>query len=372
MLHVSFVQGNHDRLPKHERIPFNEAVALSQDIEMEMRGKKSKIASYFYVIDDELADSLYEGEFVFGSYTAPNLFIYIKNNLPAIKTNKQNEKLRLAFIADMEEVVEEQYKKEEDMENDIYRDLDSSKISHLKRWQRRSIYGLAALFAFTTAGVFAFFFLQIAAISEEVNSSTSEAEEQTEVISFYEHALLGEEETLEAYLSEKDMTALSNRETGIYARMVADNGDFETLNSLYENDTSLVATFLAQEHNTETLRAYDEQFPSNEGQFDLAFSDENYEELLAMENVEINNRRSEMRTEAFIEMNDLEGARAELENNTSSELAERINRLEELNTQIAEISEQISNLDEEEKDEKKEIKTLQQQQEELENELNDL
>lgn len=370
MLYVNFVQGQHEKLPKHERIPFDEAVALSQDIEMEMRGKQAKITSYFYVIDDELADSLYEGKFVFGSYTAPNLFLHIKNNLPAIKTNKQNEKLRLSFIADMEEIVDEQYKKQEDMENDIYRDLDRSQISHLKRWQRRSIYGLAGLFALSTAGVFAFFFLQIVALSEEFNSITAEAEEQAEVITYYERALLGEEDTLEAYLSGKDIEELSNRETGIYARMVVNNEDFETLNALYENDTSLVATFLAQKEDTETLRAYDQQYPTNEGQFDLAFADENYEELLAMENVEMNNRRSEMRTEAFIETGDLEGARAELENNASSELAERINRLEELNTQIAEIDEELSNLDEDEEEE--EIQTLQEQREAAESELNDL
>lgn len=370
MLYVNFVQGKHDRLPKHERIPFSEAVALSQDIEMEMREKKSKFVSYFYVIDDELADSLYEGEFIFGSYMAPNLFIHIKNNLPAIKTNKKNEKLRLSFIADMEELVDEQYKKQEDMENDLFRDLDSSKISHLKRWQRRMIYGLTVLFALSTAGVFAFFLLQIAAYSEEVQYSTTEAEEQAEVIGYYERAYLGEEEELEAYLSGKDIDSLSNRETGIYARMVADNEDFETLNALYDNDASLVASFLAQEQDTDTLRSYNDQYPTNEGQFDLAFADENYEELLAMENVEINNRRSEMRTEAFIEIGDLDGAREELENNNSIDLADRINRLEEINTQIAEINEQIENLDEDEEED--EIQSLLQQREEAENELNDL
>jgi hypothetical protein len=370
MLYVNFVQGKHDELPKHERIPFNDAVALSQKIEMEMREKKSKIASYFYVIDDELADSLYEGEFVFGSYTAPNLFIHIKNNLPAIKTNKENEKLRLSFIADMEEATDEQYKQEEDMENDLYQHLDSTKISHLKRWQRRTIYGAAGFFAFASAGIFTFFFLQIASISNEVSSTTAEAEQQAEVITYYEQALLGEEETLEAYLSGKDTDALSNRETGIYARMVADNEDFETLNALYEEDTSLAATFLAQEADAETLRAYNEQYPTNEAQFDLAFADENYEELLEMKNVEINNRRSEMRTEALIEMGDLEGARAELENNTSSELADRLNRMEELNTQLADIDEQIDNLDED--DDEEEIQSLQEEREEAENELSDL
>ncbi|NJP38977.1 hypothetical protein [Alkalicoccus luteus] len=370
MLYVNFVQGKHEKLPKHERIPFDEAVALSQEIEMEMREKKAKITSYFYVIDDELPDSLYEGEFVFGSYTAPNLFIHIRNNLPTIRTNKEHEKLRLSFIADMEEATDEQYKQEEDMENDLYRDLDSTKISHLKRWQRRTIYGAAGFFAILSAGVFAFFFLQIAGFQTAYEQQAAEAEEQSDVITYYEQALLGEEENLQSYLGEKNVSTLSNRETGIYARMMADQEEFETLNTLYEGDMSLVASFLAQESNTDTLRAYNDQFPTNEGQFELAFADENYEELLEMENVEINNRRSEMRTEAFIELGDLEGAREELENNTSSDLADRINRLEELNSQIAELDEQISNLDDD--DDEDEIATLQEEREEAESELNDL
>lgn len=366
MLYINFVQGDHEDLPKHERIPFNEAVALSHRIEAEMREKKSTIPSYFYVIDDEMVDTLYEGEFVFGSHSSPNLYIHIINKLQSIKTSKENEKLRLSFITDMEAQVDEEYKKQDDSEDNPFQNLDRSRISRLKSWQRRSIYGLAGALGLACIGIFSFFLLQIASISEETETSVAQAEEQEEAIEYYEQALLGEEGNLETFLSDKDIDSLSDRERNVYASLIADNQDFETLNTLFEEDNQLVATFLGQRGNIPALRAYNEQYPTNEGRFDIAFAEENYEELLHVENVEMNSRRSEMRTKALLETGDIEGARSELENNTSTELAERVNRYGELNSEISDLNEQIENLDKEEDEE--EIETLEEQKERLENE----
>lgn len=366
MLYINFVQGNHENLPKHERIPFNEVVALSHKIESEMREKQSTIASYFYVIDDEMADTLYEGEFIFGSHSSPNLYIHIINKLQSIKTSKENEKLRLSFITDMEALVDEKYKKQDEMEENPFQDLDRTRISRLKRWQRRSIYGLTGVLGLACIGILAFFLIQVSSISEEAQASVAQVEEQEETIEYYEQALLGDEDNLESYFNEKEIESLSDRERNIYASLVADNQDFDTLNTLFENDNRLAATFLGQQGNIPALRAYNEQFPTNEARFDLAYAEEKYEEMLNVENVEINSRRSEMRTEALLKTGDIEAARQELENNSSTELAERVNRYGELDSEISDLNEQIENLDKEEDEE--EIKTLEEQKESLENE----
>ncbi|WP_054637763.1 hypothetical protein [Thalassobacillus sp. C254] len=369
MLYVNFVKGQHDKLPTHERIPFEKAVALSHDLEMEMREKKQTLASYFYVIDDELPDSLYEGEFIFGSYAAPNLFIHITNNLPSIKTSKEHEKLRLSFIADMEEVVGDIYKVKEDPQLDTYKDLDQSKISRLNRWQRRTIYGVAGFFTLATFGVFTFFFFQIASANQEYQTMASETEERSQVIEYYEQALLGETEELEAYYAGRERDDLSSGETSIYAGFAASNDDFDTLNELFDQDTSLVATFLSQKQDTETLRAYDDQYPTNEARFDLAYVDEEYERLLQIENVEMNNDRSEKRIEAFLETGDIEGAREELEQHPSEEVEEKVNRYEELHDQLDDLNEQLESVDE---DEEEERESLEEERENIQAEIEEL
>ncbi|WP_332698419.1 hypothetical protein [Halalkalibacter lacteus] len=349
MLYVNFTRGKHSKIIKHERIPFPEAVKLSQEIEMEMREKNRTMESYFHVINPNYEDDMYEGTFHFGSYAAPNLFIHIKKMLLVIKTDKEKEKIRLAFIAEMEELLDDQYKKEEDIQNDNLKNLDVSKISRLHRWQRRTIYGVAGFFALTTVGVFVYFFMQIAVFNQEYQTMASESDRQGQVINYYENALLGKTGELEQYLASLDMDDLNSQERNIYAGYVADEGDFDQLNALFENDTSMVATFLSN-HKTDRLREYHDRYPTNEARFDLAFSDENYDEVLKIENVDISTDRSKKKTYAYLKTGNLEKAKEELERNNSSEMKEKIARYEELNGAIAKLDDKID--DAEEKDRK--------------------
>jgi tetrahydromethanopterin S-methyltransferase subunit B len=350
MLYVNFTRGTHPKISKHERIPFPEAVKLSQEIEMEMREKKKTIDSYFFVIDPEYDEEMYEGTFQFGSYTAPNLFIHIKKKLAVMKTDKEKEKIRLAFITEMDELIEDQYKKEEDTEHDILNNLDVSKISRFNRWQRRTIYSIAGFFALTAVGVFSYFFIQIAVINQEYQAIASESDQKGQVINYYENALLGDTEELEQHLASIERSELSSQEKIIYAGYVADEGDFDKLNTIFENDTSMVATFLSNNKDTAILRQYHDSYPTNEARFDLAFADENYEEVVEIENVELSTTRSIKKTYAYLKIDNLDAAKEELEGNNSSEMKEKIERYEELKVLIAKLDEEID--DAEEKDQK--------------------
>jgi hypothetical protein len=145
------------------------------------------------------------------------------------------------------------------------------------------------------------------------------------------------------------MVDLNSQEKNIYAGYVADEGDFDKLNALFENDTSMVATFLSN-HKTDRLREYHDRYPTNEARFDLAFADENYEEVLKIENVDMSTERSKKKTYAYLKTGNLEKAKEELERNNSSEMKERIARYEELNAAIAKLDDKID--DAEEKDRK--------------------
>ncbi|WP_139186011.1 hypothetical protein [Alteribacillus bidgolensis] len=367
MLYVNFTRGKHPKIRKHERIPFAEAVALSQEMEMEMREKEEKVESYFYVIDTEFEEEMYEGAFVFGSLQAPNLFIHIKNHLPKIRMNKEKEKIRLAFITEMEELIDDQYKVQEHIEKQ--ENVDGDKVSHLKKWQRRCIYGLAGLFAVTTVAVFAFFFTQVGSINQEYQTLANQVDERERLIEYYEEALLDDTDPIKEYYSTQNSNELSTNERNIYAGYLADEEDFEALNTLFSDDHGLVVDFLSMHKDEDVLQAYHEAYPTNEGEFDLAFADEDYETVVSLENVEVTNRRSEMRSYAFLKLGNVERAQEELERSESAELEELVERYVQLESEIEALDQEIDGLD---KDDEEEIESLEEEKAERQEKLESL
>ena len=357
MLYVVFTQLEHSKIVKFEKIPFPEAVKLSHQIEMEMREKKQKIEGDFYLLEeDNNGEPIYSGTFNFGSYYAPNLFVHIKKKLPVIKTSKEKEKKRLALMADLEELVSDNYKQEENLENAWIRNLDKSKISRLKSWQRRTVYGLSLFFALATVGIFSFFIIQISSINNDYQALSAQNEEKEEIIDRYAGALLGKKDSLNAYLSDKVKSGLNDNEKRIYASYLADEKKFDQLVEVYDDDPKLAATFISNNKDTEILKEFNEDYPTNEAKYDIAYKDGNYNELLSIENVEMTSTRSEMKTYAYLKTGKIKEAKAELENNNSEDLANKISHFEQLNKAIADINEQIDDAKDDKKDDLKEEK----------------
>ncbi|MFS0788848.1 hypothetical protein ABC345_21020 [Shouchella sp. 1P09AA] len=370
MLYVNFTRGIHPKIKKHERIPFPQAVELSEEIEMEMREKGEKIDSYFYVIDTEFDEEMYEGSFTFGAYEAPNLFMHIKGRLPKIRVNKEKEKIRLGFIAEMEELVEERFKIEEDFDPKE-KNVDWDKVSRLKTWQRKTVYGLTGFFAIATFAVSGYFFTQLANINQSYQVTVASAEEHEEVKDYYEEALLGNHEGLKSYLETMPNDQMSNSERNLYAGYIADTGEFEQVNSLFGDDHSLVANFLVMNKEVEILRAYHEEFPTNEGAFDLAYTDANYEEAVQVEDFEVTQERSRKRANAFLQLDNPSQAEEELSRHGATEEQSGVlNQYTSIQNQIDEINEEIDGLDDE--DDEDEINDLEEDRTQLQEELNNL
>ncbi|WP_298788579.1 hypothetical protein [uncultured Marinococcus sp.] len=367
MLYVNFTQGNHPKIPRHQRIPFDEAVELSQNIEMEMRDQNDTIPAYFYVLDDDLNEEMYEGRFTFGSKQAPNLFMHIKNNLPKIRTSKEKERMRLGFLEDMEALVEEKYKFEEQISPN--ENVDANYVSRLKRWQRKTVYGVAAFFVLASIGLFSFFIIQLSSVSAEMQEVTNTKETQEAKVSTYQDALMGDEQELLDYYKDKDPTDLSTQERNIYASFLADKEQFQQMNKLFDNKATAVE-FIRLNKNTDTLQAYHDAFPTDEGAFELAYQNGNYEKVMNTDNVDMTNRRSEMLAKAHLHQDDVEGAEQVYQNHQTDGVRETIDTYQEHQSTIDDLNSQIDDLDEDEDADK--IEELEQEKEEAEQQQNDL
>ncbi|WP_080871787.1 hypothetical protein [Oceanobacillus timonensis] len=373
MLYVVFTNIDHTKIPKFEKIPFKEAVTLTNEIEMEMRPKKKVLSGDFYLIRDEDNETVYSGTFNFGSKFAPNLFIHIKKNLPKIRTSKEKEKQRLLLIEEMEEQTEEAYKQEEDLSDDDLSNLDKSKISHLKRWQRRTVYGVGLFFALAFLGCLTFFMIQVASFQNEYNQVQANSEEQEILLSNYEKALLDDREDLITYLSEKE--ELTEEQRMIYANHLVNNEQYEELVNLFDEDPILALSYLTQvTDDIATVEAFNEAYPTSEGEFEIAYANNNYKDLLAIEDVEMNVERSKKKTYALLKTGNIEDARAELENNNDEELSNKIDEYASLTEQIEELNSQIADLEDDidDADTKKARRNLRGDKNDLEDERDEL
>lgn len=329
-------------IPLYEKIEFNKAVELSAELEQKYREEKKQLKANFSIIEITKNDQrieLYEnGEFVFGSYFAPNLYIHIKKNLPKIRINKEKEKQKIIFMSKLEERLEEKYKEDEVIEDKELINLDKSRISYFKKWQRRTIYGIGLFFILLSIGLFAFFFIQIASINEDYQTLEKQKKELEKKTNVYATSLLGNDKKLGKYFESKEK--LDSDEKKIYVNYLLDKGDMEKALKVYK-DPSLLANFISKNKSIDVLKAFHEEHPTKEGKFDIAYENEDYETVLSIQDVENTVARSKKRTYAYLKTGEIEKAKEELENNNDDKLEKKINKYESIKMEINELNDKL-------------------------------
>lgn len=370
LLQVVFTQLDDNSIQKFEKIDFVNAVEQSAILEQKYRENKKKVNGSFYLIEkDSDGTGLYTGTFVFGSHYAPNLYIHIKKKLEEIKMNKQQQRDRIELIAKMEDGLPDIYKKEEVIENAHLLNLDISKVSKLKKWQRRSIYTLTGFLGLALVGTVFYMVMTIAQYDMAYNEERTTVSAQEKRLDIYEQSLLGDKKELKEYLI-KNQKNLSDEEKKIYAGILLDDKQYKEVVTLYKNDISYIATMISNKGDIETLREFHKDFPSNESTFDIHFADKKYKKVLAMKDVQMTVKRSEMKTYSLMKMGKIEEAKTELSNNNNEELKNKLMQYEEMSTEIKELDEAIKIAKDSKKD--KEVKALKKKKAEVEKKFNAL
>lgn len=368
MLYVVFTQLNHSKIQKYEKIPFDEAVKLSAELEMEMRRNKEKVPGVFSVIDsDNDNEALYAGTFNFGSYFAPNLYMHIMKNLPKIKRfgNKEKANKQIEFMRQMDNLISDDYKQEEDIDEQLFQNVDKDKISHLKKWQRWTVYVLGLFFAIAFVGTLSFFFIQIAAINADYHAMEKQLSSKEKSNNYYADALLGDEDKLKKYLSTKN-NKLTDQEKKLSAMFLANDEEYEKLVQLYNGDAKKVANFLSKNAEMDKLKAFNEEYPTNEAKFDIAYADKDYDKALSIDNYDVTPERSKKKTYAFLKTGKLDEAKKELENNNDEDLQKKVTKYEDLDKKINDLNDKIKN------DSKKDKRKHKKEKEKLEKEQSEI
>jgi len=343
LLQVLFSNVTDNKIPNHKRIDFDEAVKLSHELELQCREDKKMISSEFTVIAPETETTLYVGTFNFGSYDYPNIYQQIKVMAQRIKVNKNNQGDKVFLLEQIEEQTPEEYKKKEVIDKTLI-NLDKSKISKLKKWQRVVLYTITTLTTTAVVVLGVSFFFQKVQYETVLADGRKSFEKQEELVKNYETALLGDKEELQKYLEGKSLNDnqqlilvdmyLKEKE---YEKAVATMGDpveVETIilnNDFWENGEAKI----------NKLKEFNDIYPTNEARFDIAYFKNEYELMMNLPTINMTAKRSRMKTYALMKLGKIDEAKVELRNNNDDRLKEKIAKYEVLQAEIKTLTEKL-------------------------------
>lgn len=343
MLQVLFSNVTDNKIPNHKRIDFDEAVKLTHELEMQCRDEKKVISSEFTVISPETETTFYVGIFNFGSYDYPNIYHQIKVMAQRIKVNKNNQSDKAYLLEQIEVLTPEEFKKKEVIDKTLI-NLDKSKISKLKKWQRVVLYTFTALTTTAVVVLGVSFFFQKVQYETALADGRKTYEKQEELVKTYETALLGSKDELLKFLEEKE---LNENQQLILVDIYLKRNEYEkavaTMGDPVEVETIILNNDYWQngEVKIKKLKEFNDLYPTNEARFDIAYFKKEYELMLNLPQINMTAKRSRMKTYALMKLGKIDEAKIELRNNNDDRLKEKIAKYEILQAEIKTLNEKL-------------------------------
>lgn len=374
MLQVWFASVDDNSITNHKRLNFSEAVKLTDELERKCRDEKRVTSSEFTVIDGRNNKTLYVGIFEFGSYEFPNIYHQIKENSIKIKVDKRSQADKEYLLEKIEELTPEEFKREEIIDKTLI-NLDKDKISRLKKWQRVTIYSFTSLVTIAFLILLTVFILEKVQYENVLAEGRNRLDGSEELNKKYEKALLGNEEELLEYLSDKK---LSENQEVLLTRYHINEGDYKTATKTMNNDPSKVETMILTDSSYDEakkitkIKEFNEEYPTNEARYDIAYFEKDYELMLNLPDLDMTIERSKMKTRALIKLGKTDEAKAELKNNNDKELKEVIEKYEVLRAEISTLEEKLEQENKEKKKDKDKIKKLEEELNEKRKEFEEL
>lgn len=357
LLQVLFAGVEDNLIKNHTRIDFVEAVAMTHDLEMKCREEKRMFSAEFTIISPETETTLYVGIVNFGSYDYPNIYHQIKEMTRLIKVNKKNLSDKTYLLEQIEELTPAEYKVKETIDKTLI-NLDRSKISKLKKWQRIIIYSFTLATTIGLVAVGISFILQKEQYEKALSDGRRAVSENEEMIDIYELALLGKKEDLEKYFEGKKM---NENQQLILVDMYLKENEYDkavsTLGDPVEVETLILNNDFWKngEMKINKLKEFNELFPTNEARFDVAYFENEYELMLNLPTINMTVKRSRMKTYALMKLGKIDEAKMELNNNNDERLSGKIDRYQILEAEIKTLTEKI---DREEQTKEKDEETI--------------
>ncbi|UTT44581.1 MULTISPECIES: hypothetical protein [Exiguobacterium] len=334
MLFVRFTDVPDTRIQNYERLTFADAVVATHDLHQILSKEGTNCSGDFRLFDqkDEL---LYRGTFTFGTGgTYPNLYHQVKDRVQRIRTKKEDNAKKMWLLDEIESETPDDYKRPSAKSNPI---VSSTYQSRLTRLQRRLIYGAATVgILFTSLFTATQWFIDKEAHAEQANGG-----EQV-WLDAYDQALQGEEASLINLLERKERSEEEDALLiDLYLAEGADQKALELTDDPILIETKLAGLDLADKEKLERLQDFQASHPTDEGAFDIAALERDYETVAKTENVEWTASRVSAKVTAYLFLKDIESANKWASKTNDSAVQEKVDTYQDITATIDELNEKL-------------------------------
>ncbi|MBN7453287.1 hypothetical protein I3U53_24930, partial [Mycobacteroides abscessus subsp. abscessus] len=250
------------------------------------------------------------------------------------RTKKEDNAKKMWLLDEIESETPDDYKRDSIKSNPI---VSSNYQSRLTRLQRRLIYGAATVgILFTSLFTATQWFIDKEAHAEQMTGG-----EET-WLDAYEQALQGEESSLIALLERKDRSEEEDvLLVDLYLAEGADQKALELTDDPILIETKLAGLDLADQEKLERLQDFQASHPTDEGAFDLAALERDYETVAKTENVEWTAPRVSAKVTAYLFLKDIESANEWASKTNDTAVQEKVDNYQDSMAAIDKLSEKL-------------------------------
>lgn len=365
MLFVMFTSSEANEVNCFKKLTFEEACKLTSNLEEQYKEKRKVAKVNFHLLNDQ-DEELYTGTLHLGSGYAQNIYHHIYKKLSAHKFSKQQEEKKQELFREMEKETP-LHLRSLPSEQVTVSQPNQSPLSKLTSVQRKLIYGVGIGAFVISLSLNIIYLSDMKTYKTAVASVSDKLETQEKVTNIYQDALSGNpDDAIDQFSKMKKLSASDKK---VYINLLLSEKKYEEAVKVSQGDVSNIETMLFKEGNVETLKEFNKAFPSENADFDIAYLEKRWADVVGVKGMTMNEKRHEMRSYAFLKNGKLKEAKSEAAKANSSELDNKIARFEKIQKELDNTKKQLA--DENKKDSKddEKIKSLTENQKKQEEEI---
>lgn len=338
-MNVLFTTPLEEGLPAFQSLSFSYAVEQTHAIDQRLKKQNKESVALDFMVHDDEGRKLYAGTYHVGDPYASNLYEHICYRLieRRMRTPEETQE-RDRFLHQLTQEapaplridVNEQLQRQEEANQTFW-----SRLSPKARMMSGAAVGAVSLLFVFAIGMVAVVSSQTDAI-DQVNAAY-EQEKQTNDI--YAQALAGEPETAIETLEGKNDR--SDEENVVLTHLLIEQEAYEEAANLPDQSAESVADAIYDRQGIDALADFQDMQETAVGSFELAYDNEAFEEVIAMEEVPMNADRKEKLVNAYMHTDQLDEAKQIASELNNESLNEQIRQYEALTTEMEELQEQI-------------------------------
>jgi len=374
MLSVMFIKSETKELKPFQKLSIPEACEITETLETQYRRTRKKAHADFFILDEE-DQEVYAGTLSIGSGHARHVVDHIKKKLSSLKMDDIQEARKRSFLEQLEKEVPDHLKT-----TDGSFSLEEEKENHMQTTQtpvistrnRRLIYG---------GGILSLLILSATCFStvatsqdraETIQDLQKQVKLEQKITGTYERALLGDSQGALKQLSSINEQSLTKEQKNVYMSLLVDQKKYEEAVQLQGNHPEVVESMISKKGDINTLKEFQQTFPSSNGAFDLAYYEQRWEDMMRQSGVEMTDKRYEMKAYGYLKLDKVKEAKEAAAHIQNQGLNQKIETYEKTKKEVEETKKQVEEENKKDKKDENKIKSLTEKQKKQEEVLKNI